>query len=46
MDVVATDLVDYGTDPTAFYGQDFLKATELPDGIGAIVTNPPYKLAE
>src|SRR5215475_12562363 len=40
--VVCTDLIDYGTDPTAIYGVDFLKTTELPAGISCIVTNPPY----
>src|SRR5919112_2512835 len=37
--VVATDLVDRG------YGEadrDFLAETRLPDGVTAIVTNPPY----
>jgi hypothetical protein len=43
--VVCTDLIDYGTDPTAIYGVDFLKTTELPDAVSCIVTNPPYMLA-
>src|SRR3954469_14969020 len=37
--VVATDLVDRG------YGEgsrDFLMESRLPDGVTAIVTNPPY----
>jgi hypothetical protein len=42
--VVCTDLIDYGTDPNAIYGVDFLKTTELPDGVGCILTNPPFKL--
>ena len=42
--VVATDLVDYGfEDSTARV--DFLMETRAPDGVEAIVTNPPYKLA-
>ena len=32
-------------DPTAIYGVDFLKTTELPAGVSCIVTNPPYMLA-
>ena len=43
--VVCGDLIDYGTDPTAIYGMDFLKTTKVPDGVGCIVTNPPYILA-
>lgn len=43
--VVSSDLVDYG-----FSGQesgaDFLMTWRAPDGVEAIVTNPPYKLAE
>jgi hypothetical protein len=42
--VVCTDLIDYGADPTAVYGVDFLKTTELPAGVGCILTNPPFKL--
>lgn len=42
--VIATDLVDYGLeDSTA--GVDFLMETSAPEGVGTIVTNPPYKLA-
>ena len=40
--VVATDLVDYG------YGiprRDFLMEQSAPDGVPAVVTNPPFKLA-
>ena len=44
-DVVASDLVDYG-DPTHFYRRDFLIEHRAPDGIEAIITNPPYKLAD
>lgn len=44
-DVVATDLVDYGCeDSTA--RRDFLMERSAPDGVQAIVTNPPFKLAE
>jgi hypothetical protein len=42
--VVCTDLIDYDTDPTAIYGVDFLKTTELPTDVGCILTNPPFKL--
>lgn len=41
--VLATDLVDYGI---GLSGVDFLMETRLPDDIQAIVTNPPFKLAE
>jgi hypothetical protein len=43
--VLASDLVDYG-DPTHFSRRDFLLEHKLPDRVEAIVTNPPYKLAE
>lgn len=42
-DVISTDLVDYG------YGRpgvDFLMETTAPRGVGCIVTNPPFKLAD
>lgn len=42
--VLASDLVDYG-DPTHFYGRDFLLEQKAPDRCEAIVTNPPFKLA-
>src|SRR6516165_6143950 len=42
--VLASDLVYYN-DPTHFYGRDFLME-ELPQGCEAIITNPPYKLAD
>jgi hypothetical protein len=41
--VVSTDLVDRG------YGQggvDFLMETHAPEGVEAIITNPPFKLAD
>ena len=42
--VLASDLIDYG-DPTHFPRRDFL-LEPLPSGCEAIVTNPPFKLAE
>jgi hypothetical protein len=42
--VVATDLVDYGC-PDSIARRDFLMERAAPDGIPAIVTNPPFKLA-
>lgn len=42
-EVVCSDLVDYGIDPTARYGVDFFDVTEPPAGVQALVTNPPYK---
>lgn len=42
--VLASDLVDYG-EPTHFARRDFLME-RLPEKVEAIVTNPPYKLAE
>ena len=41
--VIATDLVDYGC-PDSQSRIDFLM--EVPQLVGAIVTNPPFKLAE
>jgi hypothetical protein len=43
--VVCSDLIDYGADPSAIHGVDFLKTTKVPDGVSCIVTNPPYMLA-
>jgi hypothetical protein len=43
-EVLASDLVDYG-DPTHFARRDFLMEWKAPDGCEAIVTNPPFKLA-
>jgi hypothetical protein len=47
-EVVATDLVDYGIPitPPGYYKIDFLMERRAPDGTQAIVTNPPFKLAE
>lgn len=42
--IYATDLVDYGC-PDADARVDFLMEQNAPTYIGAIVTNPPYKLA-
>ena len=44
-DVVAADLVDYG-ELEQQSGRDFLMESRLPEGVEAIVTNPPYKLAD
>lgn len=44
--VFASDLINYGTDPTASYGRDFLKEQRAPKDIETIVTNPPYMWAE
>jgi hypothetical protein len=43
--VVCSDLIEYGADPSAIHGVDFLKTTKVPDGVSCIVTNPPYMLA-
>jgi hypothetical protein len=42
--VLASDLVDYG-DPTHHSRVDFLMERSAPAGTEAIVTNPPFKLA-
>jgi hypothetical protein len=44
--VVATDLVDYAVPEQDAAGLDFLRATAVPAGVEAIVTNPPFELAE
>jgi hypothetical protein len=44
-EVIATDLVDYGC-PDSSSRRDFLMEFSPPDGIGAIITNPPFKNAE
>src|SRR6266571_473442 len=44
-EVIAGDLVDYGC-PMSFHGIDFLMEVRAPHKVEAIVTNPPYKLAE
>ena len=43
--VIAHDLVDYGC-PDSSAKRDFLMERKSPDGVPAIVTNPPFKLAE
>lgn len=43
--VIATDLVNYGC-PDSKANIDFLMERSAPDGVPAIVTNPPFKLAE
>lgn len=43
--VIATDLNDWGC-PDSKSGIDFLMEREAPAGVPAIVTNPPFKLAE
>jgi hypothetical protein len=44
-EVLASDLIDYGN-PTHFYGRDFLMEHKLPRGCEAVITNPPFRLAE
>ena len=44
--VVATDLVDYDLADQEESGWDFLLERQLPIGVEAIVTNPPFKLAD
>jgi hypothetical protein len=44
-EVLASDLVDYG-EPTHFVRRDFLMERKAPDGCEAIVTNPPFRLAD
>jgi hypothetical protein len=44
-EVIGSDLRDYGR-PDFFARRDFLLERKVPDGCEAIVTNPPYKLAD
>lgn len=44
-DVVSSDLVSYGT-PDQDYTADFLMEFRAPEGVGGIVTNPPFKLSD
>jgi hypothetical protein len=44
--VYATDLVDYASPDQDEAGWDFLLEQQLPIGVQAIVTNPPFKLAQ
>ena len=45
--LVASDLIDYGIPITlsGYYGVDFLRERRAPEGTQAILTNPPFKLA-
>jgi hypothetical protein len=43
--VIATDLLDHGC-PDAGSPIDFLLERRAPVGVEAIITNPPYKLAD
>jgi hypothetical protein len=43
--VYGSDICDYGC-PEADHSIDFLSATEMPYGVEAIVSNPPFKLPE
>lgn len=43
--VYATDLVDYDSPDQDMHGWDFLSERQLPVGVQAIVTNPPFKNA-
>jgi hypothetical protein len=44
-EVIASDLVHHGI-PSHFHGVDFLFEQKAPDRCQAIITNPPYRLAE
>jgi hypothetical protein len=46
-DVIASDIADYGIPITApsHWRRDFLLEHTAPAGIGAILTNPPYRIA-
>ena len=44
-EVIGSDLVDHGR-PDCFWRRDFLFERKVPDGCEAIITNPPFKLAE
>lgn len=45
--VVSQDLVSYdGADDDIVSGIDFLMETKAPNGVSAIITNPPFKLAD
>ena len=44
--VYATDLVDYASPDQDEGGWDFLSEQQLPIGVQAIVTNPPFKNAQ
>src|SRR5262249_57363118 len=42
-EVYASDIADYGENDATL---DFLTATEMPAGVEALVTNPPFRFAE
>ncbi|MBZ9654004.1 class I SAM-dependent methyltransferase [Phyllobacterium lublinensis] len=44
--VLATDIVDYKSPDQDYSGWDFLLEHSLPDGIQAVVTNPPFAIAD
>lgn len=44
--VIASDLVDYASPDQDHAGWDFLMERHLPEGVEAIVTNPPFKNGE
>ena len=44
--VLATDLVDYESPDQDHGGFDFLLPFDMPEQVDAIVTNPPFKLAQ
>jgi hypothetical protein len=44
-EVIGSDIADYG-EPTHFANRDFLAETKLPKGVGCILTNPPFQIAE
>jgi len=41
--VIASDIIDYGN---LHFARDFLTEIGMPAGVEAIVTNPPYRIAE
>lgn len=43
--VISSDLVDYNSADQDRHGWDFLSERCAPDGVQAILTNPPFKLA-
>jgi hypothetical protein len=47
-EVVASDIADYGVPitPPGYWGRDFLTETRAPHGTQAVVTNPPFRIAE
>jgi hypothetical protein len=43
--VIATDLVDYKSPDQDQARWDFLAEREVPEGVEAVITNPPFKIA-